>query len=366
MDTEHDYLMPTCMLNRRRKANAGQGFQTPKMNFQVNFDHLFDDTLRVLESDACSEISDRSYADASYYTRMKQGHSVFVERWLQPEASKYKPPWERNRQSSEFDKSLQMFLEWPESEENVDTDVDDARHDSGFITDLNPNFHNSSVSSMMDYHENLRPQRKVESRRRRNTGGKGKTLVVRRAYLEAQESDSDHFPVSDDDDDASINRNNSGRERSLYEADDSDGACNKRITYNTSKIRTEDENTRILRHNLIKPPPAPQIVVSKNVGPDSDSDYKTLSDTSCDRIENSFTSGRTCSVKDELLKSDSLKLIMASVAKRSENIVRKITEYEAVKELINLGNGNMKLDSHSSPLLPPHSVSSLYNTVAVI
>ncbi|XP_052219394.1 uncharacterized protein LOC127836826 isoform X4 [Dreissena polymorpha] len=330
MDTNLDYLMPTCMLGR--KKGIPQGFKLGAFSFENNnlpsvhvSEHIFDDALKALESDTCSEISNTTYADAAYYTKMKLWDSPFLERQFHMDVSEYKPPWERDR-TTPFDKSLQMFLKWPEAERDENKEI-------------------------REFHKSLRSaasrQRSFERKKR---SASVKKLLQNKILSRSGETDSDDNPVSEHDD---TNWEDSSWFENEDVEDDTDverNSCGYELDRNVAKTHEKESNfcTEILRHNLIRPPSSsPKGAPKQN---DSDSDYKTLSDTSMDQFEQTFNRNST-SEKKKLANNErleSLKGVMSSISKRSESIVRKVGSSKTIQELFSNKKDIKKLKTPKS------------------
>lgn len=274
MDYDFDYLLPTCMLKNRNLGHCRDMAENDFMNSDVG---SFNDTLKELESDTCSEISDKSYADASYYTRMKIWKSPYIERQFWCDLEEYKAPWERNRRS-QFDKSLQQFLEWPES--NCGSDGDE-------------------VFPGLDFNDMAKLRQKIPDKKKR--------LVKNRPSNPKRVTPKVHV-ISDTE-----QMSDSCDERTYLAMDLN--ACHLNIS--------RKQDSKNLKFDKVCVPKC-------NKSVDSDSDYRTYSDTSCDKFD--IASSQSEASRDFNLQS--LKELMASVLQKSENISNKLAQSDLV-------NGNM-------------------------
>ena len=270
MDHSFDYLLPTCMLRSRALGNHGNRFHQENSVFNFDADNVFNDTLKALESDTCSEISDKSYADASYYTCMKiNTPPPYIEKQFWSDLDNYKAPWERHC-DSQFDRSLQQFLEWPEN--CNESDVEEV------------------FTSSLDFNDVTRLKRKSADKKRRSP--KSRMINQKRIVIPKLMVNSNTACFSDTDADT----------------DDLD------IDLVHLKSNHCLNNNRVTDLNRNKIPKC-------NKSVDSDSDYRTYSDTSsCDKIDLSYVTTETYDEAD----FKSLKYLTASIVHKSQDIFHKL------------------------------------------
>ncbi|XP_060591170.1 uncharacterized protein LOC132746118 isoform X2 [Ruditapes philippinarum] len=275
MDHNFDYLLPTCMLRSRALGNHGNKTHQENHLFNIDTDNVFNDTLKVLESDTCSEISDKSYAEASYYTRMKVYKSPYLEKQFWADNEDYKAPWERN-QGSQFDRSLQQFLEWPENcSESDEEDV--------FTSNFN---------------DTVRLKHRPVERKRRSS--KSRMVNQKRMVIPKLAVNSDTVHSSD--------------------SDNSIDDVGMHLLHLKSVHRLNNKHIE----NVIE-----RKVPKCNKSVDSDSDYRTCSDTSsCDKIDLTF------SAHDVYNESDfkSLKYLTASIVHKSDDIFVRLSQSTILNE----------------------------------
>ncbi|KAL4219257.1 hypothetical protein ACF0H5_021839 [Mactra antiquata] len=274
MDHTYDYLLPTCMLRRRSLSRNGiVSMETRGTHLYT--DNIFDDTLRALEDDTCSEFSDRSYADARYYTRMKLWNSPFLERQFYSDsedpASIVK---DSSKDNSQFDLSLQQFLEWPDS-----SGGQESENEASVLPEATK-FRRKSIE------RRKRPIRQHLSSRL--------TSPYKRQSLPKVviDSDSDSLPQSEDED-----------------------------VFKDEEIpRKELKAPEITSKSSISQKDSVKLTSKCNKTVDSDSDYKTYSDTSSERLD---SNGSDFHREVDLT---SLKSLMSSVLQKSENISNKLSQ----------------------------------------
>lgn len=263
-----DYLMPTCMQGRRAHPWSMHYGSTSFSGSPLA--DVYDDSLKALDTDTCSEVSDLTYADASYYTKMKLsrplcGDSCESMRLVDSELG------------SRFSRSLKQFLEWPDPSVSAETEIDAAIR-------------------RFECREGLKSKRRYSEARRRSE--KWRSQSARRATCipKQSESDTDYMPESDH-----------------YDSDGSDVKLSKTFS------EYENINSEILRHNLVKPKVYLE-VPKQNKCFDSDSDYKTLSDTSSEKIEHTFAK-----FGDGFVDLTHLREELVSVTRQAESFVSKLS-----------------------------------------
>lgn len=266
MDSTFDYLMPTSM-SRASKASMSQTL--PPSTWGM----IFDRSLKVLESDTCSEISDFSFSHQPTYDRIHQFRkSNFERRGSDTDLEEYVLPWERNFKIEEsFDKSLQAFLEWPNAE-----NFDGVKLDSG---------------------DGFRDRRKSPGDKKQYKGLKSKTVKhhVKPKILIEDDSFQD---VDSTDDDSSVFFPSS-RKTIRNKFDPVDTSEKIETTFKTAKFLSPRQEM------------------------ESDSDYRTYSDTSSERI------GENNNDADV----DDLKFLMSSVFEKAEIIKKALKEIDAAEDI---------------------------------
>ena len=258
MDNTFDYLMPTSMSRTR-------SYSLPPFTY----DNLFDQSLKALESDTCSEFSEHSLnVRRGSYDRIRQFRSSSVDHGRQRHDSdleEYVLPWEHNFKIGEsFDKSLQAFLEWPASDpvDKVTIDIDD-----GFRI----------------RRKNYSEKKRIKTVKSKNTKShvRAKRNIEEEVFQDGETADdesSGFFPR--------FHNSKTGVKKYFSPLDTSE-----KVKNTTKKYRLKSEM-------------------------ESDSDYKTYSDTSSDKImENSID-----------VDIDNLKGLMSSVFDKVEKVTKKLKE----------------------------------------
>lgn len=287
MDHSYDYLLPTCMLKRRAMMKNGLVAMEPAPT-STYMDSIFDDTLKALEEDTCSEISDRSYADASYYTQMKLWNSPYLERQFiadiedTPSITKYQP----KSGTSQFDLSLQQFLEWPDSSGGQDSDYEVSLPE-------------------VSHYEVTKSKRKSAERRKRATRihNSSRSLIPQKRLSIPKvevETDSDCAPQSEDD---------------VFEDNKNIKIDSKKVFQSTVPYRpSSSEESKKLT----------QLALKSNKSVDSDSDYRTYSDTCSEKLDTNFSSNASDSHREVDLTP--LKSLMMAVLQKSESVSSRLQQ----------------------------------------
>ena len=256
MDNTFDYLMPTSM-SRAKMSQSLPPFM---------WGNIFDQSLKALDSDTCSEISERSFVRSGPYDRIHQfRNSDFGKSPYDSDLEEYVLPWEHNFKIGEsFDKSLQTFLDWPTSDpfDNVTLDIDD-----GFRIKKKHYSEKKRIKALKSRNvkSHLRAKRTFEEKLLQD----GET---------ADDESSDFFPRFH------------GSKSSVKKY--------------FSPIDTSEKIEKTFKNYTLKPEM------------ESDSDYKTYSDTSSDRITEN---GNDVDI-------DNLKGLMSAVYDKAEKVTKKLRE----------------------------------------
>ena len=260
MDNSFDYLMPTSMSRARMSCSLPP----------FTWGGMFDQSLKALESDTCSDISEQSFAQFDSYDRLHQFNKPdFGRSRSDTNLEEYVLPWEHSYKIGEsFDKSLRNFLQWPNADNcnNITADFDD--------------FPNRRKGYEKKRHKTVKP---------RNMKSIPKIKIQ-------SENDSFQDIESTDDDDSSVfspGMHSSGNfVGSNFAPIDTSEKFEKGLKTGKPKWRHDRE---------------------------SDSDYRTYSDVSSDRIS------ENCMDADV----DNLKFLMSSVFEKAEKITQKLKDIDA-------------------------------------
>lgn len=261
MDNSFDYLMPTSM-SRARMSRSLPPF---------TLGGIFDQSLKALESDTCSDISEQSFAQFDSYDRLHQFRKAdFGRSRSDTDLEEYVLPWEHSFKIGEsFDKSLQNFLQWPNADScnNVAADIDDF------------------------------PSRRKGYEKKRHKSVKPRNMKSIPKIKIQSENDSFQDIESTDDDDSSVFspgfRGSGDFDSSNFAPIDTSEKFEKGLKAGKPKWRHDRE---------------------------SDSDYRTYSDASSDRI--------ICSENCNEADVDNLKFLMSSVFEKAEKITQKLKEID--------------------------------------
>lgn len=280
----YEYLMPTCM--QRKPSRWSTNSMAYKPPGQSMYD-VFEDSLKALEVDTCSEISDMSYADASYYTKMKLAGPPFLGQCFYSSVTENRTT--DTDTGSQFSRSLKQFLEWPDPSVSAESEIDAAIY-------------------RFEHREGLKNRRRLVDRKKRV--GKCRSSSARKftCTIREPDSDSDHVPMSN------------------AEESDSDN-----FQWKLARMQSEEVNmnTEILKHNLIRHKDSLQIPNHSKCF-DSDSDYKTLSDTSSEKIEQTYVK-----IGENVVDLAPLKELLETVSKRAKAFTAKITGSSIIGAFVN-------------------------------
>ena len=252
MESEMDYLLPTCMKNNRNN-NCGSGdvFESYREN-DDEWEDIFDGVLKELESDTCSEFSDRSYVDARNYIQVRLGQSPFLERRFNSDYEEVEPLW-RKDPGLAFNKSLRKYLCWPE--------------------------------------ENKKNKHASLNQPALNTGFKLKKKIERRKRFCKVKNPVDTSPCGDP------HIDNNGGSDGISDTSDS-GTDFKPNTHKQINNKQTTAKKETLNEN------------------ESDSDYRTYSDTSSEKLDVNLLKPKT----DD---AESLRELLHAVAEKAEHISSK-------------------------------------------
>ena len=283
-----DYLMPTCMQRKLTSCDNLRYGVTKHTGPRVL--DLYNDSLEALETDTCSEASDMSYAEATYFTKMKlSARPYYTERFCS------KPLYDQEELGSQFSRSLKQFLEWPDPTVSAENEIDAA-------------------IQRFECREGLKNRRRLVERKKK--GGKLKNYLPRKPAFVCKyvDSDSDYIPESDS-----------------YE---SDGLITG-ITLPNTFTTAAHQNTEILKHNLMKPRESFDETKTRSL--DSDSDYRTLSDTSSEKIDHTFAQ-----FGEIFVDITPLKELLVSVTNQAESFVTKLSRSKVLKPLLKKDGAKQK------------------------
>ena len=282
MDNTFDYLMPTSMSRARHSRSLSP----------YAWGNVFDQSLKALESDTCSDISDFSFSNRLSFDRIHQFcKSDFGRTSSDADLDEYVLPWEHDFKIGEsFDKSLQAFLEWPKSD----------------------NYETAAV----DIEDSFKTRRKNYNDRKKYKASKAKSIKPPSEPKILIEDDS-FQDIDSTDDDIFFPR------------------------FHTSKGTIKRSFAPVQTSEKIEVNSKSQNFLSPRLEMESDSDYRTYSDASFDRIGENGADADT----------ENLKNLMASVFEKAEIIKKKLKEFDAT-------NTSGYDNKHS---VRPHNVSKFRN-----
>ena len=261
MDNTFDYLMPTSM-SRGRLSRSLSPFA---------WGNVFDSSLKALESDTCSDISDFSFSNKrSSFDRIHQFRkSDFGRTSSDAELDEYVLPWEQDFKIGEsFDKSLQAFLEWPKSD--------------------------NYGAAAIDIEDGFKNRRKAVNDRKKYKVYKPKTVKPHSKPTIVIEDDS-FQDIDTTDDDVFFPR------------------------FHTSKNTMKKAFAPIQTSEKIEAHSKSPKFLSPRLEMESDSDYRTYSDASSDKIGDTNADADT----------ENLKNLMSSVFEKAEIIKKKLKDFDA-------------------------------------